>query len=106
MMDSKKLNTIYEFEFYDGEKTNLTLSFYALMRLSSKNKRAYERYNKIMSTKESNEVEMVQVLYTGYLCAHLDEENLLTEEEFFIKCGSDRVALKNAFNALYRPKKR
>ena len=104
-MDRKKLNTTYEFEFYDGDKVDLTLTFYSLMQLSAKNKKAYERYNKIMSTNGSNELEMVCILYIAYLCAHLDEEKLLTEEEFMIKCGSDRMALKNAVEALLRPKK-
>ena len=101
---NKKLNTTYEFEFCNGEKTDLTLTFYALMQLSSKNKHAYDRYNRIMSTKDTNELEMVYVLYTAYLCAHIDEE-VMTEEEFIIKCGADRYALKDAVEALLKPKK-
>jgi hypothetical protein len=103
-MNTKKLNTSTEFEFCDGTKTELTLAFYALYQLRAKNKSLYERYNKIMNNKNPEELEMVTILYTAYVCAHLEEE-VMSEEEFFMACGSDRIALRNALEVLTNPKK-
>lgn len=104
-MENKKMNTIIDFEFFDGTTAKLTLTFYALYQLKAKNKTLYERYNKIMSKQASEELEMITVLYTAYACANLSEENLMTEEEFMMKCGSDRIAIRDAIQELTQPKK-
>lgn len=100
----KRMNTVVEYEFYDGTTVKMTLTFYALYQLKSKNKALYDRYNKIMSTKNSDELDMITVLYVAYVCAN-DGEDLMTEEEFLFKCGSDRIALKDAVEQLLQPKK-
>lgn len=105
-MTEKKLNTIYEFEFFDGSKTELTLTFYKLYQLKAQNKALYDRYMKIMSKKETEEIEMIELLYIAYVCSHLNEEKLMTEEDFMILCGSDRRAVINAVRALTQPKKK
>lgn len=102
------MNTTIEFEFCDGTKTQLTLTFYALYQLKSRNKALYDRYNLIMSkaTKGNyDELDMIAIVYTAYLCANYHENNLLTEEEFIIKCGSNRKAISNAVRELQSPKK-
>lgn len=102
----KKLNTTVEFEFEDGDKTELTLTFYKVYQLKNKNKALYTKYNKIMANNEPDDIEMVILLYVAYVCAHLDQEDLMTEEDFMIKCGSDREAVGNAVAALLTPKKK
>ena len=102
----KKLNTTYEFEFCDGTKAELTLTFYKLYQLKAKHKAMYDRYMKIMSKKETEELEMIELLYIAYVCAHLNDEKLMTEEDFMILCGSDRKAVINAVRGLTQPKKR
>ena len=105
-MENKKMNTIIDFEFFDGTTAKMTLTFYALYQLKAKNKALYERYNKIMSKQNaSEELEMITVLYTAYVCANLSEENLMTEEDFMMKCGSDRIAVRDAVQELVSPKK-
>lgn len=101
----KKMNTIIDFEFCDGTTAKMTLTFYALYQLKAKNKALYERYNKIMTKNTSEELELITVLYTAYVCANLSEENLLTEEEFMMLCGSDRIAVRDAVQELTQPKK-
>ena len=103
----KKLNTIYEFEFFDGTTTELTLAFYKLYQLRAKKKSLYDRYMKIMSNKkDSDEFELIEVLYIAYICAHMDEDNPMSFEEFMYKCGSDRKAAMDAVRELTRPKKK
>ena len=103
-MDLKK-NTTIEFEFYDGTTAAMTLTFYALYQLKSKNKSLYERYNRIMSKGPADELEMITVMYTAYVCAHLDDAEIMSEVDFMILCGSDRKAIQNAFVKLTQPKK-
>lgn len=99
-------NTCYEFKFADGDTAKMTLTFYALYQLKGINKPLYDRYNKIMTTGAKEELEMITLLYAAYICANIaDVANCMTEEEFLIKCGSDRFAVKDAMEALVTPKK-
>lgn len=109
-MDKKTLNTVYDFEMADGTTVKLTLAFYALYQLKGKNKSLYERYNKAMvsvSDKKSayDELEAITILYTAYVCANLTAEEIMSEEEFMILCGADRVAVNTALEYLIAPKK-
>ncbi len=107
-MDNKTMNTTIDFEFCDGSKAKLTLTFYALYKLRSDNKAVYDRYNRIMnnlSKGQGDELDSVFILYTAYLCANSKDEKLMSEEEFIIKCGSDRRAVANAARELTQPKK-
>lgn len=99
-----KMNTTVEFVFEDGTATELTLTYYALYQMKAKHEGLYKRYNKIMANGMNEELEMVTILYTAYVCAHLNDESILTEEEFMIGCGSDRKAVSNAVKKLTAPK--
>lgn len=101
----EKLNTEYEFEFSNGEKTEMTLTFYKIYQLKSKNRKLYDRYNKIMIKGPEEELEAITVLYTAYVCAHLDQTDIMNEEEFMIACGSNREAVNNAVITLTTGKK-
>ena len=103
-MDNKKMNTELEFEFFDGTTTKLTLAFYLLYQLKAKNRALYDKYNKIMTGGLKDEFDMIAVLYTAYVCANMSEAELMTEEEFMMKCGSDHVGVANAFKDLTTPK--
>lgn len=108
----KPMNTKYVFEFEDGTTCEMTLAFYVLYLLKAKNKSLYDRYNRTMNgmadkKKEYDELESLTILYTAYRCANINEpeENLMTEEEFIFKCGSDRKAVGRAIQRLTNPKK-
>lgn len=105
-MDKSALATTYKYTFEDGSTCEMTLAFIRLKRLSSKNRHLYDAYNKIMVNGPKEELEMMTVLYAAYVCANLDSENLLTEDEFIEKCGSDRQAVREALERLINPKKR
>lgn len=104
-MEKQALATKYEFEFYDETTCQMTLAFILLKKLSSKNKNLYERCQKIMANGGKDEFDTLTVLYTAYVCANMDSDNLLTEDEFIEKCGCDRQALMDALTALTNPKK-
>ena len=108
-MDKKMLNTIYQYNMADGSTVGMTLNFYFLYQLRSKNKSLYERYNRILveQTKKDyvyDEIDNMEILYTAYCCANLEDENLLTEEDFLMLCGSDRNEVGKAIQALLAPK--
>lgn len=98
-------NTCIDFKFEDGDSVKMTLAFYALYQLKTKNKSVYDKYNQVMTKGANEELDMIIVLYAAYLCANLNEPTILSEEEFMIKCGSDRIAIKNAMEILIKPKK-
>ena len=108
-MNNVKLNTTYDFEFADGSKAELTLAFYKLYQLRSKNKTLYDRYNKIMSINSKggvpDELETITVLYTAYVCANMDKGEIMDEETFLMLCGSDRKAVNDAVTYLLTAKK-
>ena len=108
----KPMNTKYVFEFEDGTTCEMTLAFYALLMLKGKNKNLYDRYNKTYNgmadkKKDYDELESLTILYTAYRCANINEpeENLMSEKDFIIKCGSDRKAIGMAMKRLLNPKK-
>lgn len=105
-MEKSALATRYNFEFYDGSTCEMTLAFILLKKLSSKNKTLYDRYNKIMANGGKDEFDTLTVLYAAYVCANIDSENLMSEDEFIEKCGCDRWALNDALQSLTNPKKR
>lgn len=106
-MDNRLNNTFVEFEFADGETTKLTLAFYLVYKLKVKNPKLYERYSKIMSKQRTDDLETIVVLYAAYLCAHIDDEDVMSEEEFMIRCGCDRVAASDAaYKLLRKPTKK
>lgn len=108
----KPLNTKYVYEFQDGTTAEMTLAFYALYMLRGKNRTLYERYNAAMNRMGDqkkggyDELDTLTILYTAYLCANMDDlNNVISEEEFLMKCGNDRVAVGKAMQALTTAKK-
>ena len=104
----KKMNTTIDFEYCDGSTAKLTLTFYALYQLKSKNKSLYNRYNEAIKDSQKNdydELSMAVILYAAYVCANGDSEGCMSEEEFLMKLGSDRIAAANAVKELINPKK-
>lgn len=105
-MDDKKLNSVYDFELADGTVVQMTLRFYSLYQLKSKNKAAYEKYNKIMQKGPQEELENVTILYTAYLCANLANiDACMTELEFLQNMPDDREYMGKIMSALIAPKK-
>lgn len=108
IVESKKLNTEITFEFDDGTNTTMTLCFYKLhlLRKDERFKGLWERYNKAQQKADkADELDLVTIAYTAYVCAHINDIELMSEEEFMIKLGSDRDALGDAIIKMIAPKK-
>lgn len=108
MDNAKKLNTTYDFPLADGTTVKLTLNFWYLYQLRSNHGELYKRYNAIMASMNKNDPDilvMATICYVGYVCANQNAENMLSEEEFYLLCGSDMNAVGKAVNHLINPKK-
>ena len=107
-MDKKiVLNNVYDFELADGTVVKVTLRFFSLYQLKSKNKSIYDRYNKIMTTGPKEELDNVLILYTAYLCANVsDIDSCLDEMEFMELMPTDREYIGQILGDLIHPKKK
>ena len=106
-METKNLNTVYNFELADGEIVQMTLRYYNLYQLKSKNKQAYLKYNKIMIKGPEEELENVTILYTAYLCANLENiEMCMTEMDFLQRMPEDREYIGGILMNLINSKKK
>lgn len=103
-MNPNVASTIIEFEMTDGTKVNMSLNFYLLYQLKNKNEATYGEYTKIMSAGTKDEIEMIVVLYTAYLCANLESE-CMSFEDFLMNCPVNRSTIRATVNRLISPKK-
>lgn len=107
-MDMKKLQmaTIVEHEIFDGSTVKCTLAMYQLKRLAGKNKPLYDLVMKVLGKGTEDIFESVRVLYAAYLCANMDSDEVMTEDEFMIACGSDYAGIGVTIQKLLNPKNR
>lgn len=107
-MDTTKLKlaTTVEHEFYDGTKVECTLAMYRLKRLASKDKNLYKLAMKVLGNGTDDVFESIRMIYAAYICAHIDDEELMSEDEFTMMCGSDYIGINETVQGLIDPKKR
>lgn len=107
-MDIKKLQlaTIVEHEIYDGTTVKCTLAMYQLKRLASRDKKLYDLAMKVMSKGTDDIFESVRTLYAAYVCANMDADEIMSEDDFIMSCGSDYVGISETVNKLINPKNR
>ncbi len=107
-MDKKVvLNNTYDFELADGNVVKVTLRFYSLYQLKSKNKSVYERYNKVMTKGPQEELDNCLILYTAYLCANIaNYEECMDEMTFLELMPTDREYIGEMLTELMHPKKK
>ena len=109
MAKNKFKNTLVEMEMEDGSKVKLTLSYGRLIQLSSKNRRAYDEYNKVFNKREGTfeEIDNLRILYAAYLCAQIQLdmfEDAMKWEEFVENTSQDRTEVGRAIKELMSPK--
>ena len=107
-MDKNKLllATTVEHQLFDDTTVKCTLSMFQLKRLASKNKSLYNLVTKVLTKGTEDIFEQIRVVYAAYVCANMDSDDLMSEEEFTIMCGSDYVGVAETLGALINPKKR
>lgn len=101
-----KLATTVDFELFDGTKVQCTLAMFRLKIMASKRQSLYKDVVRFLSKGAEDIFEQIRLVYAAYVCANLDAENLMTEEEFIIACGSDYTGVGEVVQKLIDPKKR
>ena len=100
--------TVYRMN--DGSSVGLSMNYGLLLKLRSKAPKLYSSYNAAqlkISKQEDIELGQAQIIYTGYVCAHLhDHDNLkgaLSLVEFFCAMNQDRQYNASITNEIYSP---
>lgn len=76
-------NTYQELVLENGETVRLTLNFARLLKIKNEQVKIYDRFMKVLQNKDFDIVfDSLTVLYTGYLCANMGDESILSEDEF------------------------
>lgn len=104
-MSSK--NTYQELTLNDGQVIKLTLNFYNLLQVKNNQPKLYDRFMKVLQNKEFDIVfDSLTVLYVGYLCANLNSESVLTEEDFIAQVPFNLEKINIVAGALIQSKKK
>ncbi|MBS7131380.1 MAG: hypothetical protein KH116_10605 [Clostridium sp.] len=102
--------TFKELTLENGEVIKLTLNFARLLQLKNKRKKDYEEYNNIYIKEDKDATfSAITILYTAYLCAnieHLDDNTLMSKEEFMENIPQSFVLISNLSNELANPKQK
>ena len=99
------LNTFVKHTFADGSTVDCTITMSKVLALSNKNKDLHKLMGRLISKGSEDIFEMIRFVYGAYLCAHINEEDVLTESEFVDRCGDDYVGIGKTMRALVDPKK-
>lgn len=99
-------NTYEDFELRNGEIVKLTLTFGKLNLLRRVNNELYQRYNKVVSGKSDDILDIVTMVYVAYWCANFGNDNLYTEDDFIELLPFDVSEIKRVYTKLMQPKKK
>ena len=100
-------NTFLDLELEDGSKVQLTLNFSRLLQLKNKNKTMYEKYNKILCNGAKDAIEdTITVIYVAYLCANIEQEEVLSFNQFSEVIPQNFIEINNICQELITPKKK
>ena len=100
-------NTYQELTLNDGQVIKLTLNFYNLLQVKNNQPKLYDRFMKVLQNKEFDIVfDSLTVLYVGYLCANLNSESVLTEEDFIAQVPFNLEKIYIVAGALIQSKKK
>ena len=98
-------SNIIKMQGNDGKEYALTLSFAKLYKLEKARPEEAQRYFDIQNKSEiENELELIKVIYTAYLSAHLDEDNVMSYEEFLEIVPTNRNTIGTIYATLLFPK--
>jgi hypothetical protein len=94
----------YKISMQDGTKADLTLNLGAIAELSKKNKKLADRYfslyKKMQNNQDMNELDMGEVIYIAYVCAHVNSE-YMELQEFLYQLTDSREELGKVFQQLF-----
>lgn len=100
-------NTYQELTLNDGQVVKLTLNFYNLLQVKNNQPKLYDKFMKVLQNKDFDIVfDSLTVLYVGYLCANMNSESVLQEEDFIKLIEFDLEKINIVAGALIQSKKK
>ena len=102
------INTYTELILLDGTRVKMTLNYARLLKLSQDEgfKDVYMRYSSTRMDGIQGELDVALQLYTGYLCANVDDlANVMTENQFYEAMDPNRAVTDLAWRNLLYPKR-
>lgn len=100
-------NTYLELELENGETVKLTLNFARLLKIKNDQPKLYDKFMKVLQNNNFDIVfDSLTVLYTGYLCANINNESVLSEDEFYAEVPFDLEVINILAGQLVQGKKK
>lgn len=101
-------NTFVDYTLIDGTTVKMTLAFALLKAIEGKKPELADRYYRVTSKKQSEvrETDMLTIMYTAYMCANIDDPDLMDEDVFEILVGYDRTSMSAVVEQLMGVKKK
>ena len=100
-------NTYLELELENGETVKLTLNFARLLKIKNDQPKLYDKFMKVLQNNNFDIVfDSLTVLYTGYLCANINNESVLSEDEFYEQVPFDLEVINILAGQLVQGKKK
>ena len=98
-------NTYIKIQMANGETAELTLQYYALYQISRAYPEIYKAYSDAVG--RTDEIALLEILYTAYVCAAVLKNAVFMAFEDFIKIlpGSHAFLLPTVSALLYGKKK-
>ena len=76
-------NVCEKLKLNNDEEVTLSISFAKLLMVRNQNEELYDRFMKILQKREFDIIfDSLTVLYVGYLCEHLNDNEKLSEVDF------------------------
>lgn len=101
------MNTYEKIVLTNGQEIKLTLNFARLLKVKNENKEIYERYNNVILNGTKDIFDMIDVIYTAYLCANVDnKDKILSYDRITELLPHSTNLLANKINALTTSKKK
>lgn len=102
----KQYFTMQKLEMMNGKVLDHTLAFIRLNKVSKKYPEVFKKYCAVRNLEEEpTELDYATILYTAYLCANADKEEVLTEEEYLNILPTNRKLIITYAIALTYPSK-
>lgn len=105
-MDNTLKNTVVKFKLANGEEVELTLTFRKLNLMKSVDRPLYNNFNRIMTGKSEEILDLVTVIYAAYWCQNYGAPEMLNESDFIDLTPFDVNEIRRVFKTLTQPKKK
>lgn len=100
------MNTYIDYELNNGNTIKLTLNLKRLLNLKTTHKEQYDKANRIITRGAVDIFDMVEIIYTAYLCALESGLDAMPYETFLDVIPQNIDEIIQVVDSLISPKKK